>query len=182
MKTGKKKKDISPWHVAVAAEAIAAGQFARLGYDVSVQYGADQPQYDLIVAKNDNVVKVSVKGSQDGSWGLTQGHKKNVDYHQAADLWLAKHTNKLIYCFVQFKGTTIDELPRIYLAVPGEIAQRLKDTANKRGDTILHESHTYKMKKAAGYGTTDKIPDEWKFSKERMEKLMAEINTQIPVL
>ena len=36
----------SSWHVGVAAEACAAGQFARCGLDVSVQYGANQPAYD----------------------------------------------------------------------------------------------------------------------------------------
>jgi hypothetical protein len=55
------------WHISVAAEAIAAAQFARCGFDVSVQYGADQPEYDLIVAKGDHLLKVSVKGSRD--WG-----------------------------------------------------------------------------------------------------------------
>ena len=34
-------KEISPWHVGVAAEAYAAALFARYGYDVSVQYGAN---------------------------------------------------------------------------------------------------------------------------------------------
>ena len=33
----------SSWHISVAAKAIAAGQFARCGFDVSVQYGAGQP-------------------------------------------------------------------------------------------------------------------------------------------
>jgi hypothetical protein len=60
---------ISPWHIAVAAEAYAAGLFARCGLDVSVQYGADQPEYDLVVVRGDYMLKVSVKGSQDGSWG-----------------------------------------------------------------------------------------------------------------
>ena len=41
-------KQISAWHVGVAAEAFAAALFARYGYDVSVQYGANQPEYDLI--------------------------------------------------------------------------------------------------------------------------------------
>jgi hypothetical protein len=59
-------------NVGVAAEAIAAAQFARCGFDVSVQYGANQPEYDLIVARGDALLKVSVKGSQDGGWGLTQ--------------------------------------------------------------------------------------------------------------
>lgn len=64
---------MTSWHVGVAAEAFAAGQFARYGYDVSVQYGANQPEYDLIAVSGDKMLKVSVKGSQEGSWGLTQG-------------------------------------------------------------------------------------------------------------
>lgn len=78
---------VSAWHVGVAAEAIAAAQFARCGYDVSVQYGANQPEHDLIVAKGDRLLKVSVKGSQDGSWGLTQSYLRRADYHAAVDLW-----------------------------------------------------------------------------------------------
>jgi hypothetical protein len=62
----------SSWHVAVAAEAAAAALFARCGCDVSVQYGADQPEYDLVVARGPKMLKVSVKGSKDGGWGLTQ--------------------------------------------------------------------------------------------------------------
>ena len=73
-------------NVSVAAEAFAAAQFARLGFDVSVQYGANQPENDLIVAREDLLLKISVKGSQDGSWGLTQsymGKGKKADYHGA---------------------------------------------------------------------------------------------------
>jgi hypothetical protein len=44
----------SSWHVATAAEAIAAAQFARLGFNVSVQYGANQPEYDLMIADEPN--------------------------------------------------------------------------------------------------------------------------------
>jgi len=168
----KETMDFTAWHVAVAAEAIAAGQFARIGFDVSVQYGADQPEYDLIISRKDKLLKVSVKGSNTGWWGLTQGYKKNVNYHQAVDLWLADHTTKTILCFVQFKNIQVNEMPRIYLATPTEIAQRLKETAKGRGYTILYEDHTYVMKKAAGYGTTDKIPDAWKFSKERVAHLI----------
>ena len=42
---------MNQWHVATAAEAIAAGKFARCGWDVSVKYGANQPEYDLLVVK-----------------------------------------------------------------------------------------------------------------------------------
>ena len=43
------KKDVSSWHIGIAAEAFAAAQFARFGIDVSVQYRANQPEYGLIV-------------------------------------------------------------------------------------------------------------------------------------
>ena len=80
------------WHVATAAEAITAAQFARFGYDVSVQYGANQPEYDLMISSPDGrMLKISVKGSADGGWGLTQGMIHEADYHGAADKWLARH-------------------------------------------------------------------------------------------
>jgi hypothetical protein len=60
----------SSFHIGVAAEAFAAGLFARCGLDVSVQYGANQPEYDLAIVKGDKLLKISVKGSQDASWGL----------------------------------------------------------------------------------------------------------------
>src|SRR6187455_2664299 len=88
------KHGLSKWHVGTAAEAIAAAQFARLGFDVSVQYGANQPEYDLMIVDNDKVLKLSVKGSVDGAWGLTQSQLqklKKANYHGAANDWLARH-------------------------------------------------------------------------------------------
>ena len=163
-------KKISSWHVGIAAEAYAAAVFARLGYDVSVQYGANQPEYDLIAVSGDRILKISVKGSQDGSWGLTQNYKKGSSYHEAAHQWCESHHKKTIFCLVQFKGTEPDEMPRIYLATPYEIAERLKESAGGRGETILYEKHTWGPH-AAGAGTTDRIPDEWKLSADRLEMM-----------
>lgn len=171
----KTNNDFSSWHVGVAAEAISAGQFARLGYDVSVQYGANQPEYDLIISKGKDSIplKVSVKGSKDGSWGLTQNflQKGKADYQDSIEKWFLQNGNRTILCFVQFKDVELDEQPRIYLATPKQVADQLNKTANGRGDTILFENHTWKRKTATGFGTTDKIPDEWKFTKERIEHL-----------
>ena len=164
------KKIMSSWHVGVAAEAIAAAQIARCGYDVSVQYGANQPEYDLISVYGDKILKISVKGSQDGSWGLTQSYKKGRDYHEATQIWLDKHHEKTIFCLVQFGGIAVDEMPRLYLATPREIAERLNASAGGRGETILYENHKWGSK-AAGAGTIDKVPDEWKFSVERLQYL-----------
>lgn len=162
----------SSWHVGVAAEAFAAGLFARCGLDVSIQYGADQPEYDLIIASGERMLKVSVKGSKDGSWGLTQSHLKEANYHGAIDLWLLRHKPRTIVCFVQFKGVEMQDLPRVYLASPQEVAERLRHTAKGRGDTILYEEHTWGTR-AHGSGTVEKVPDEWRFSAKRVEQLLA---------
>ncbi len=160
-------KRVPSFHVGVAAEAIAAAQCARLGWDVSVQYGANQREYDLMIARGGKVMKVSVKGSQDGSWGLTQSHLRSANYHKAVDSWLSDHSALTIFCFVQFKGIALDALPRVYLATPAEVAERLKASAGGRGDTILYEEHTWTAR-AAGRGTIDRIPESWRFSDARL--------------
>ncbi len=96
---------MKPFHVSVAAEAIAASIFAQAGCDVSIQYGANQPEYDLLITKGDHFLKVSVKGSQDGGWGLVQSYKRGRTYHEAIDYWVKRHTKKIIYCFVQYLGS-----------------------------------------------------------------------------
>jgi hypothetical protein len=165
---------ITGWHVAGAAEATAAAQFARCGCDVSVQYGADQPEYDLVIVRDEKVLKVSVKGSQDGSWGLTQSFLRNADYKAAIAAWLARHKPRTVFCFVQFKGVSLSELPRLYLATPVEVANRLQATAAGRGDTILYEKHSWGPRAAAA-GTVEAIPDDWRFTSERLERLLREV-------
>lgn len=161
---------ISSWHVGVSAEAYAAALLARCGYDVSVQYGANQPEYDLIAVTGDKMLKISVKGSQDGGWGLTQSYKKDCDYHEAINRWLSAHHRKTIFSLLQFKNTKIDELPRVYFATPEEIAEELHKSAGGRGETVLRECHVWGPR-AVGRGTTDAVPEEWKFSKERLAEL-----------
>jgi hypothetical protein len=175
-------------HISVAAEAITATQFARCGFDVSVQYGADQPEYDLIVAKGHRLLKVSVKGSQDWGWGLTQSYLaqatkqsgKKADYHGAIDLWLEKHGHRTVFCFVQFGGVKPDQMPRLYLATPAEVAQRLRETSKARGDSILYE-HQEWTTRAHGAGTADVIPATWKFSEQRIQELLTQSYTGVVV-
>ena len=170
-----KNTTFTSWHVAVAAEAIAAALFARCGIDVSVQYGANQPEYDLIVSRAEQLLKVSVKGSQDGSWGLCQGliEPKSADYHQAIDRWLARHKPRTILCLVQFKGVALTDMPRVYLASPREVAERLHKTAKGRGDTILYERHKWGSR-AVGAGTEERLPESWRFSAVRVQHLLDE--------
>lgn len=163
---------MTSWHVGVSAEAFVAAQFARFGYYVFVQYGANQPGYDLMVEAKDKSLRVSVKGSQDGSWGLTQGYKKGCDYHQAIQAWQEANDKKgIIFCLVQFQGINDNEMPRMYLATPAEIAQKMNTSAGGRGDTILYENHT-RGPHAAGSGTTDSVPTEWAFTEQRIQDMM----------
>lgn len=166
------------WQINIAAEGIAAAQFARCGFDVSVQYGADKPAYDLVVTKADSLLKVSVKGSHDGVWNLTQSYirraaelsGKKADYYGAIDLWLDHHAPRTICCLVQFYAVEINQLPRIYLATPKEVAARLRETAEGRGDSVLYEGlHWDNIQDPRGI---DPLPTRWRFSPERIQELL----------
>jgi hypothetical protein len=137
-----------------------------------VQYGANQPEYDLVAVDGERMLKISVKGSKDGAWGLTQSYLSNADYHGAVDAWLSKHSNRTVFCLVQFKDVPVDELPRMYLATPSEIATWLKAAAKGRGDTILYEKHIW-TERAQAAGTTDQIPQFLKFTPERLNDLVS---------
>lgn len=162
---------VSSRHIGVAAEAAAAALFARAGFDVSVQYGANQPEYDLIVARGEAMLKVSVKGSKDGRWGLTQSFLKNANYYAAVENWRSRHTRRTVLCLVQYKSVAFDAMPRVYLATPADVGARLQDSANGRGDTILFENHTWGPRAHAA-GSTEAIPDSWRFSPDRIEELL----------
>jgi hypothetical protein len=89
-----------------------------------------------------------------------------------AEAWLARHGARTLFCFVQFEGVALDALPRLYLARPSEIAERLRATAKGRGDSILYEEHTWGPR-AVGAGTVERVPEHWRFSSERIEQLLA---------
>jgi hypothetical protein len=162
---------MTPYHVKVAAEAFAAGLLAQACYDISVQYGADQPQYDLIVSKGEVIKKVSVKGSQTGAWSIGTRYLENANYSAAIDSWLSSQEKGIILCLVQFKGIKLGECPRTYLATPKEVADRLKNECRGRGATILYEDHLW-GNRAIGAGTREKLPDSWMFTIKRLEELM----------
>lgn len=150
----------------IAAEAYAACILAQCGYDVLVQYGANQPHYDLVAIKKNQFLPVSVKGSQDGGWMLAVRYvKKGVNYIQAIDTWLANQRKDTVFLFVQFLGVGIGELPRSYIAGPSEIATHMKTQCAGRGHGALQENV---LKHSPNSKYSHKIPDEWTFSLERL--------------
>jgi hypothetical protein len=165
-------KPIRSYHVGVAAEAFAAGLFAQAGCDVLVQYGANQPEYDLVVTRGTIARHISVKGSQDTGWGLIQNYKSTErSYHQAADAWAADHViADLVYCFVQFADVQLGECPRVYLATIPEVVTRHKESRNGLGSTILYENRCYA--KGEAKGAVDRIPESWRFTHERLDNFL----------
>lgn len=131
--------------VTVAGESFAAVLFSQAGYDVAIQYGTSQPGWDLIATKGNRVRKISVKGSQDGGWGLFQNHLKKgeANYHGAIDTWLANQKTDIVFLFVQFKEIEIGATPRCYLAIPKEIAKHMHTTRAGHCYTSLRECHSY---------------------------------------
>ena len=154
------------YHVGIAAESFAAGLFAHAGYEVLVQYGANQPLYDLIAVKGKRILKISVKGSKDCGWVLTAGLKRGRTYHEAADEWLKRQVMDLVLAFVQFWEVKLGGMPRVYLARANEVAKHLKSKKGGRGDTRFSEFQTWKS--GVAKGVTDQIPCTWEFS-ERVD-------------
>lgn len=142
------------WQIALGAEGIAGFQFARCGFDVSVLSGPNKPWYDLLVAKADNLLKVAVKGSDDGGWSLIDSY-----LNRAADLSGNKNS---------YEGA-IDELPRMYLASPSEIAPILRESAERLGTSTLYEKYEWK---SGASGMVQSLPLTWAFSAQKVQELL----------
>jgi hypothetical protein len=162
---------MTPRQCEIAAEAHVASLFARCGYDVLVQYGANQPQYDLVAEKDGVFLPISVKGSQDGGWILALKYKKRGNtYHDAIREWL-KNQRKgedLVYVLVQYQGVGLDEPPRTYIATPKEIAVVLKNQNNGTGRIALQEDYLRDHPRSK---LDDRIPDSWRFSESRLKEI-----------
>lgn len=165
-------KSMTSHQVSVSAESFTATLFAWAGYDISVQYGANQPEYDLVAVYEEKMIKISVKGSQDGGWGLTQSFKGGRSYSEAIDHWVNRHKGRTIVSLVQFQDVDLESgnIPRTYLATPKDIGQHMKASRGGHGVTSLKENHLYKTGVSKGF--TDKIPEHWRFSKKRIKDLI----------
>jgi Holliday junction resolvase-like predicted endonuclease len=164
-------KSVNPFQVGVAAEAFAAALLAQAGCDVSVQYGANQPEYDLIASRGNRFRKISVKGSQDGGWVLAANLKKGRDYHGAIAEWERRHRDpSVVYCFVQFKGVPLGSMPRTYLASIRETARYLQSSRAGHGYTSAREHYEWASGVAKGH--IDRIPALWVFSEQRVNEVL----------
>ena len=158
---------MTPRQCEIAAESYAACLLAQAGYDVLVQYGANQPQYDLVAVKERRFLPVSVKGSQDGGWMLSvRFQDKGISYHEAIDRWLAAQRDDVIFVFVQFIGVALGDAPRAYVARPPEVAAHLKTQRHGAGYGSLQEDFRRDHPRSK---YDHRIPAEWLFSQRRVD-------------
>jgi hypothetical protein len=143
---------------------------AQSGYDILVQYGANQPHYDLMAVKGENrKLPISVKGSQDGGWILAVGYKKpGVTYLEAIDKWLSVQRRDVVYVFVGFLQVPLGDAPRVYVARPLEIAAHLKLQSSGRGHCSLQEDSPTFYPRAKD---KDKVPAAWAYSTARIDTI-----------
>jgi hypothetical protein len=162
--------EMTPHQVSVAAEAFAACLFAQAGFDVLIQYGANQPDYDFVAMRKSKAIRVSVKGTQWYGWGLIQSYKKGRSYHEAANAWLRDQPKDVILCLVTFGKMQSYKTPRCYLARASEIAKHHKSGRFGAGETTLWEDEIYT--RGVGKGYRSKIPDKWKFTPTRVNEIL----------
>lgn len=168
----------STWPIAIGAESIAAAQFARCGFDVMMQVGRDKPWYDFAVTRAGNMLKVSVKASDDGRWNLVQGFTRRasepgtraLDCRTAIDFWADSQGSKTICCLVQFEDVAITQMPRIYLAYPAEIAAEMRLATERAACCGLMEQYEYTS--TEGKREFASLPSNWRFSPDRIQELI----------
>jgi hypothetical protein len=158
--------------VSVAAESQTAAVFAQAGYSVFVQYGANQPGYDLAVSDETKTVLVSVKGSQNGGWILT-AKKKEGTYASALAEWKDKNS-RYLFCFVQYAGVSLGSMPNMYLASGRDVAKHLETGAWGKINLSLIEHKT--ITRGPKKGQTQSVPMGWALSEERIHVLFNEID------
>ena len=160
---------MTPRQCEIAAESYSACLLAQTGYDILVQYGANQPHYDLAAVKGKRTLLISVKGSQDGGWMLAVKHvKKGVNYVEAIDLWLKSQRDDVVFIFVSFKGLPLGGAPRVYVARPKEIAKHMKTQCHGRGHGSLQEDI---RRDTPGSKYDHKIPAGWLFAESRIDSI-----------
>lgn len=160
---------MTPRQCEIAAESYTACLLAQAGYDVLVQYGANQPNYDLVAVKDKRMLPISVKGSQDGGWMLAVRYKeKGVTYNEAIDRWLAAQRDDVIFFFVQFSTVSVGGVPRVYVARPVAIGEQLKSQRNGEGYGALQEDRLRHSPKSS---FTERLPGGWSFSAQRIDEI-----------
>lgn len=160
---------MTPRQCEIAAESYAASLLARCGYDIFVQYGANQPYYDLIATKGNRTRHISVKGGQNGAWPLAVKHvAKNIGYHAAIDSWLLAQRDDVLFLCIQFIGVSLESAPRAYVANPKEVAMHMKTQRDGQGYAVLHENFARDHPQSR---YNHLIPTEWAFTAERLEKI-----------
>ena len=170
---------LSPRSISLSAEGIAAAQFARAGFDILPQAAHEKPNFDLAVTRAGALVKMSVRATDSGRWdlvspflrGIYGSKSRRADLQNAVECWLDSQSSRAMCCLVQFGDVPLDQLPRIYLAAPNDVARRMLDTLERTDDASLFETYEWKSPFEDNH-RIETLPNAWRFSPERIEELL----------
>jgi hypothetical protein len=173
--------------ISLSAEGIAAAQFARSGFDILQQAAHEKPNFDLAVTRAGALVKMSVKASDNGRWDLVapflrgvQGPKpRRAEFQSAIELWYGSQSSRAMCCLVQFEDVPLDQLPRIYLASPIDIARRMQDSLERLDDASLFETYEWTSPFDSVH-RVETLPNAWRFSVERIQELLVVHRADVP--
>lgn len=173
--------------ISVAAENIVAAQFALYGFDVLEQASRTRFLFDLGVAKAGGMLKLAVHGSRNGLWDLVDSYLETrprslptpEDYKHAIGLWLEHQSARITCCLVQFDSAELREMPRIYMASPQEVADRLYELVDQLGGPSLCEA--YEITDSYGARRLESLPAKWQVSEARIAELMRAPNGEKPL-
>jgi len=164
------KKTMTSRQCEIAAESFTASLLARTGFDVLVQYGANQPDYDLVAERGGRFLPISVKGSQDGGWMLAVRYvQPGVNYVQAIEKWGLAQRPDIVYFLVQFLNVAVSESPRVYVAQPPEIVEYMKSQRYGLGHGSLQEDFRRDHPRSK---YDHAMPKDWLFSAERIDSIL----------
>lgn len=153
--------------VSVAAESFAAGVFAHAGYSVFVQYGANQPGYDLVVSNDTKAIHVSVKGNSIGGWMLTSKNAAGT-YASALQEWTAANRT-FVFCFVSFTNLEVGQMPRMYIADGNEVGEFLK--THGFGEIALSLVEHKAPTRGPNKGKTMQVNPDWLMTQKRIDEV-----------
>lgn len=98
----------------IVCEYYVAGEFSRLGYNVSLTFG-NTKSIDLLVEKDDNTIAIQVKGIQ-----RTKSICWNIDK--------TKVKPNILYVLVNLHVDRIDEKPEFFVLTSSEVLEQFINT------------------------------------------------------
>jgi len=104
---------------------------------------------------------------------MGKGSSDPKKYHKAIEAWRKVQDPETIFAFVEYTKVELGQMPHVYLASSDETAAHMKTQDNGAGGTSLWWDWSKSKGKHKGF--PNKIPEDWKFSENRLRKFFLDV-------